>query len=592
MASAVAVAALLSTSLVALLYLALRRHLATRQSLFAAEQVARVAAEIHAAEQRRAEAALREQAEWTERLVRQQDTILETMAEGLYAVDPNGFVTYMNGAAERILGWRRDELLGRKMHEATHYAHPDGAPFPASDCAELRVLRSGTPLVNYEDVFIRKDGTFFPVVYSSTRLEGEDGVAGVVVVFRDVSRERAAAGEREALLATTERARQEAEAANRAKDLFLATVSHELRTPLSPIIAWAAMLEQGNLGPERARKAHATILRSARAQAQVIEDLLDISRIISGKMRLAVRPVDLRAVIETAVDVVRPGADAKGLRLQVVLDTETAPISGDADRLQQVVWNLLSNAIKFTPRGGRVTVVLERVNSDAEISVSDTGQGIAADFLPHVFDRFQQADASTTRQFAGLGLGLAIVRHIVEAHGGTIHAESPGVGHGAVFTVKLPLVLIPRTAGEVVRRHPTQAPLGAYDAPTLGGVRILVVDDEPDSNEVVRTLLADRGAEVRVAASAAQALELLGRWKPDLLVSDVGMPDEDGYSLLSKVRARDDDLAGLPAIALTAYASVDDRVRLLSAGFARHVPKPVEPMELIAVVAGLAGRRV
>jgi CheY-like chemotaxis protein len=405
-----------------------------------------------------------------------------------------------------------------------------------------------------------------------------------------VTAQKRAEAEREGMLAATERARAQAEAASRAKDAFLATISHELRTPLSPILAWTAMMEQGTLGPEQTRKALETIRRCARSQAQLVEDLLDVSRIIAGKMRLEVRPVELPAVIEAAVDVVRPAAEAKGIRLQLILDTKTASVSGDPDRLQQVIWNLLSNAVKFTPKGGRVTVVLERVNSHVEIAVSDTGSGISADFLPHVFDRFQQADTSTTRQYPGLGLGLAIVRHIVEAHGGTVHAESPGPAQGAVFTVKLPLVMIPRTAGEAVRRHPSESSLALPDLPALHGRRILLVDDEPDSNEVVRTMLSDRGADVRVAASAAQALEVLDRWKPDVLVTDIGMPDEDGYSLLAKVRARHDGSERIPIVALTAYASVEDRVRLLSAGFSMHVPKPIEPAELLAVVAGAAGR--
>jgi signal transduction histidine kinase/CheY-like chemotaxis protein len=414
--------------------------------------------------------------------------------------------------------------------------------------------------------------------------------ASRVTAEEAVAQQKRVEVERERLLIEAQQARGEAEAASRTKDSFLATISHELRTPLSPILAWTTLLERGTLDAEQTHKALDTIRRCARAQAQLIEDLLDVSRIIAGKMRLEVRPVDLRAVIEAAVEVVRPAADAKNVRLQLVLDTETAPLSGDPDRLQQVVWNLLANAVKFTPKGGRATVVLERVNSHVEIAVSDTGQGISPAFLPHVFDRFQQADASTTRQYAGLGLGLAIVRHLVEAHGGTVHAESPGPGQGSVFTVTLPLVTVPRTAGEVIRRHPSDVPSTAQDFPTLGGLRTLVVDDEPDSTEVVRTLLANCGAEVRVAASASQALDILDRWKPDVLITDIGMPGEDGYALLAKVRAREDGTARLPAIALTAYASVDDRVRLLSAGFAIHVAKPIEPVELLAVVAGVAER--
>ncbi len=402
---------------------------------------------------------------------------------------------------------------------------------------------------------------------------------------------------REALLSqeqaarrTAEEARQKLEDADRAKDAFLATVSHELRTPLSPIVTWAEVLKRGNLDDRQVRLAVEAIQRSAKAQAQLVEDLLDVSRIAAGKMRLEVRPVDLAGVIRSAVDVVQPAADAKNIRLQSVLDTKTAPVSGDADRLQQVVWNLLANAVKFTPRGGRVTVVLERVNSYAEIAVSDTGQGIAADFLPNLFERFRQGAATSTRGSTGLGLGLAIVRHIVEAHGGTVHAESPGPGKGSVFTVKLPLVLIPRTAGEAQRRHPTAATTSPEYQPALDGMRVLVVDDEADSNEAVRALLSSCGAEVRPSTSVAQALDILGEWTPHLLVSDIGMPGEDGYALIAKVRALEDGRKRIPAIALTAHASVEDRVRVLSAGFQMHVSKPVEPAELLAAVANVRHR--
>jgi PAS domain S-box-containing protein len=579
-----ATAVLLASTLMGLLYLALRRHLREREELLASERAARADAERAVAEQQRVEAELRRVSEFNE-------TIIGNMGEGLYTVDANGMVTSVNPAAEQLFGWTRAELLGRRMHDVIHYAYPDGSPFPAEECSGLQVLRDVTPLTNHEDVFIRKDGTFFPVLFSSSRIESDGRVRGLVVVFRDITQWKKAEGEREALLAATERSRAAAESANRAKDAFLATVSHELRTPLSPILAWGAMLERGSLDADQSKKALQTIQRCARAQAQLVEDLLDVSRIIAGKMRVEVRPVELRSVIEAAVEVVRPAAEARNIRLQVVLDTETAPVSGDPDRLQQVVWNLLTNALKFTPKGGRVSVVLERVNSHVEIAVSDSGQGIDPQFLPYVFDRFQQADATSTRSHMGLGLGLAIVRHIVEAHGGTVHVESPGVGMGSVFTVKLPLVLIQRKAGEALRRHPTEVPFVPGDFPMLDGLRVLVVDDEPDSNEAVRMLFSSRGAEVRVAASAAQALDILGRWKPEILVSDVGMPDEDGYSLIAKVRARQDGSSQIPAIALTAYASTDDRVRLLSAGFTMHVPKPVEPAELLAVVARAAATR-
>ena len=383
------------------------------------------------------------------------------------------------------------------------------------------------------------------------------------------------------------RARASAEAASRAKDAFLATVSHELRTPLSPILAWSRMLRQGTLDPEKERRALEAIERCARSQAQLVEDLLDVSRIITGKLRLDVRPVALAPVIQAAVEVVRPAADAKGIRLQSVLDSEAGMVAGDPERLKQVVWNLVSNAVKFTPRGGRVQIVLERIESHLQITVIDTGQGIPSGFLTHVFQRFEQADGTSTRAHGGLGLGLAIVRHIVELHGGTVRAESPGEGEGAVFTVTLPLVAA-RSARENGDRQPVSPPPRISTAfPTLEGIRVLVVDDEPDSNDVVGTLLSTCGAEVRVASSAGQAIEILGRWKPDVLVTDIGMPDEDGYELLATIRSRAGDAEQILAVALTAYASRDDRIRMLAAGFQAHVAKPVDPSELTTVVASL-----
>ncbi|HSJ97436.1 MAG TPA: ATP-binding protein [Myxococcota bacterium] len=424
----------------------------------------------------------------------------------------------------------------------------------------------------------------FPTELEVTLL-GTFIVAGLFGVYvanaRDVlvaQQQRAAAA---ALLAQAD-----AERSNRAKDAFLATMSHELRTPLSPILAWSRMLREGQLDTAERQKAIAVIERSAQAQAKLIEDLLDVSRIAEGKLRLQVRPFDLNQVVENAVETVRPAAEARSIRLQVVLDSSGAVVSGDPDRLQQLVWNLLSNAVKFTPKGGRVHVTLERVNSHVEIAISDTGEGLAPEQLAHIFDRFWQADASTTRTHGGLGLGLAIARQLAELHGGTLVAESAGEGQGSTFTVKLPVVPFSRRAGEAVRRHPMLAAAeeAGPQAPELDSVRILLVDDDPDTNEAMRVLLGRCGAEVRVAASAAHALEILGRWTPDVLVSDVGMPDEDGYTLLARVRQSDSPLARIPAIALTAYASVEDRVRLLSAGFQMHLAKPADLRELTAAI--------
>jgi CheY-like chemotaxis protein len=322
--------------------------------------------------------------------------------------------------------------------------------------------------------------------------------------------------------------------------------------------------------------------------------MLDVSRIVTGKMRLDVRPVDLRAVVEAALDVVRPAAEAKQIRLQAVLDPSALGVAGDPDRLQQVVWNLLINAVKFTPREGRIQVHLQRVNSHVEIQVSDSGQGIAPDVLPHVFERFQQGDSTSTRRHTGLGLGLALVRHLVELHGGTVEASSAGEGKGATFTVRLP-VAIARADGEVrplrTRTHPTAAVPVSSLGPSLRGLRILVVDDDRDGLDLLATMLINGGAEVRSCPSAAEGLAALEAWRPDVLISDIEMPGEDGYALIRRVRALDDSkLARTPAVALTAYGRVEDRLRTLSAGYSMHVPKPVDPAELTTIVASLAGR--
>ncbi|MDQ1591347.1 MAG: hypothetical protein QOG71_1974 [Pyrinomonadaceae bacterium] len=389
----------------------------------------------------------------------------------------------------------------------------------------------------------------------------------------------------------------EAEAANRTKDEFLATMSHELRTPMTAILGWAQLLRSQTLSAADYERALEIVERNAQAQKKLIDDLLDISRIITGKLRLDVRPVDVAGVVTATVDALRPTAEAKGIRLQSLLDTKAGPVSGDPDRLQQVVWNLLSNAIKFTPKGGRVQVRLERVNSHVEIIVSDSGKGISVEFLPHVFDRFRQADGTSTRRHGGLGLGLSIVRQLVELHGGTVAVESAGENQGATFVVQLPVMVTsrqPEAAGTLPRRHPTSGgdDLSFDCPPSLEGLHVLIVDDEPDTRRLLRTVLERCGTKVTTAASAVEALASFTQSKPDIIISDIGMPGEDGYELIGKLRAAEAGSGGgrTPAIALTAYARVEDRVRALNAGFQVHVPKPIEPVELLAVVASLAGR--
>ena len=392
-------------------------------------------------------------------------------------------------------------------------------------------------------------------------------------------------------------ARKQAEEANRIKDEFLATLSHELRTPLNAILGWAQVLRTGKVDAETTGRALEAVERNARAQAQLISDLLDVSRIITGKLRLELKPVDLSRIIDAALDSVRLAADAKGIRILLTLDHNAGPLVGDPDRLQQVAWNLLSNAIKFTPQGGSVEVRLGQREGQAEIAVEDTGAGIRPDFVPYVFDRFRQAESSTTRMHGGLGLGLSIVRHLVELHGGTVAVESRGEGQGSTFTVRLPIRLGVETGmmgGMPAERR--QRP--AADVPdlvgseVLSGLHVLVVDDEADTRELLITALEQCGARVTAVPSVPDALASFDRTPPDVLISDIGVPGEDGYSLIRKLRARGAEGGGnVPAAALTAYARSEDRIRALSAGFQAHLAKPIDPAELVATIAALAGRQ-
>jgi PAS domain S-box-containing protein len=400
-----------------------------------------------------------------------------------------------------------------------------------------------------------------------------------------------ASAEREKLLEAERTARAEAERVSLMKDEFLATLSHELRTPLNAILGWAQILRAHKSQDPDVKEGLNVIERNSRIQTQLIEDLLDMSRIISGKIRLDVQRVELQDVVQAAVASVRHSAEAKDIRLQIVLDPLAGPVRGDPDRLQQCFWNLLSNAIKFTPKGGRVQVALERVNSHLEVSVADNGQGIAPEFLPHVFERFRQADASTTRRHGGLGLGLSIVKSLVELHGGTIRARSPGEGKGSTFTIELPVMAV--HAPDLRHRGHARSASGinCEDHPSLQGVTVLVVDDEPDARSLLERLLSDCGAKVLLASSSAEGLEILKTQKPDVILSDIGMPEHDGYQFIREVRGLPAERGGrTPAAALTAFARAEDRTRALRSGFQTHVAKPVEPMELTAVVASLVRR--
>jgi signal transduction histidine kinase/CheY-like chemotaxis protein len=397
---------------------------------------------------------------------------------------------------------------------------------------------------------------------------------------------RSSEEQRGQLLLREQRARAEAEAANRMKDEFLATLSHELRTPLTALYGWACLLNETTFEDDVANKAVKAIERNAKIQTQLIDDLLDVSRIISGKLHLDVRPMDLSAVTEAAISVVRPAADAKSIQLTYTHSQAGRAISGDFARLQQVIWNLLSNAVKFTPEGGRIEVRLEYNDTHAQLTIADTGKGISKDFLPHIFDRFRQADSSTTRGFGGLGLGLAIVRHLVELHGGTVNAESDGVKLGATFITSFPLISTRLEAPSISRSGEHQS----ADLSKLAGLRVLVVDDEIDARQIISHSLTRRGAEVKTCGSAGEALALLKEWRPDVLLSDIGMPDEDGYSLINKVRALPPERGGqTPAAAFTAYAREQDRERALAAGYQMHIAKPISSDQLVSAIAQLAG---
>ena len=536
-------------------------------------------------EQRRAEAAVAE----SEARFRQ---LAETIPQLAWMARPEGFIFWYNRRWYEYTGTTPQQMEGwgwRSVH--------DPAELPAVVERWQHSIKTGEPF-EMEFPLRGADGTFRWFLTRIAPLRDADG--RITLWFgtnTDIEDRRRMAEERARLLDAERLARAEAERVGRVKDEFLATLSHELRTPLNAILGWSQILSREGGVRDEADLAEGlrTIERNARAQTQIIEDLLDMSRIINGKVRLDVQRIDLVAVIEAALETVRPAADAKEIRVLKVLDPLAGPVSGDPNRLQQVFWNLLSNAIKFTPRGGRVQVLLERVNSHLEVAVSDTGEGIQPEFLPHVFDRFRQADPSTTRRHGGLGLGLSIVKQLVELHGGTIRAKSPGPGRGSTFVVALPLTVLHAGQGpEPQRRHPTappETPQANGDCVTLEGVKVLVVDDEPDARALVKRLLEDCRATVVTAGSAAEALQLFHREPPAVLVSDVGMPDEDGFALIRRVRALGRDRGGdTPAVALTAYARSEDRVRAIQHGFQMHVAKPVEPAELVMMVAALAGR--
>jgi PAS domain S-box-containing protein len=507
----------------------------------------------------------------------------------IFMLDQNGYIESWNAGAANIKGYSADEAIGK--HFSIFYPEEDiERDKPGFELKEA----AATGRFEDEGWRLRKDGSRFWANVVITALRGKDGtLRGFGKVTRDLT-DRKRLEEQRQQLAFEQIARVEAETAKRAMDEFLANVSHELRTPLNAIVGWARLLRSGTLNDESVARGLEAIDRNAQAQAQLIEDLLDVTRIISGKLRLTVGPVNLYPIIEAAIESMRPAADAKGIQLQSLLDSNIGLISGDPNRLQQVFWNLISNAVKFTPNGGRVQIRLQRANSHVEISVSDTGQGISADFLPYIFDRFRQADSAITRAQGGLGLGLAIVRQLTELHGGTVEALSPGKGLGSTFTIKLPVLVVAKDSGRFsVDGGESTAFMSAFGSPpSLEGLSVLIVDDHVDARVLLTTILEVSKAKVTAVGSAAEAYEAMGRSWPDVIVSDIEMPFEDGYSLIRNLRAGKSELRHrwIPAVALTAHARAEDRMRALSAGYQAHVAKPVEPNELVTLIATLMGR--
>ena len=499
-------------------------------------------------------------------------TITDNAASCLFMMDERGHPTFMNPAAVEVTGYTLEEIRDKPLHLSVHHHHPDGRPFPISECPIDNGLHQLAALRDYRETFVRKDGTFFPVSCHVAPIEREDAASGAVLEFRDITDEL--------------RAQEALREVDRRKDEFLATLSHELRTPLTAILGWARMLNIGDLDEETMRIATRTIEESAQVQAQLIDDVLDLSRIISGKIRIQSNVVNAAQIASSAAEGVRLAAAAKHIRLEVdpSQNPEELQILGDANRLQQVIWNLLTNAIKFTPDGGAVRLAVQRKESTVVISASDSGIGIRPEFLPHVFEPFRQAEDPTTRSHGGLGLGLSIVRHLVELHGGTIRAFSEGEGLGSTFTVTLPLLrqMPAQRKGEDVAA--AMAPLEAQQFADLSGRSLLVIDDQQSVREFFEVVLRRSGARVRGAGSVQEAIRAVREELPDTILCDIAMPDEDGYAFVAWLRG-DERARATPVVAVTAFGRPEDRQRILEAGFDGYLRKPVEPGELTRVVA-------
>jgi PAS domain S-box-containing protein len=498
----------------------------------------------------------------------------------------DGIVTSWNRAAERLFGFTSQEMVGQSI---LRIIPPE---LHSEEEQILAELRRGRRIERYETERLHKDGRRLHISLTISPIRDASGtIVGAAKLAHDITelRERQAqlkqsAADRDLLLQSERAARAEAERLGRLKDEFLATLSHELRTPLNAIQGWAQILRHHNVSPQDFQRGLEAIDRNVHAQTQIVNDLLDMSRIISGQALLEVRPMNLQEVIQAALDSVRPSAESKGIRIQTLLDSGLGPVRGDPHRLQQVLWNLLANAIKFTPKSGRVTLALERVDSHAEITVDDNGIGIEPEFLPFVFDRFRQADAGIGRRYGGLGLGLSIVKSLVELHGGSVRVRSPGRDRGSTFTVALPIYHV--RVEESDRMRSRSDPLQTIELPRLDHTRVLVVDDDLEGCAIMARIVEARGADVRCIASGQEGLELLSREPFDILLSDIGMPDMDGYDFIQRVRHLPRAEAGsIPAIAITAYARPEDRQRTLLAGYQIHLSKPIDAQELIAAIA-------
>jgi PAS domain S-box-containing protein len=539
---------------------------------------------------KRVEEALRKSEEQARRQLSYVEAIYATAPVGLCFLDSDLRFLRINDLLAEFDGKSVEEHLGRTVREAVPEVAGKVEP------VLRRVIETGEPALNVEESVVTdaQPGVVRHFISSYYPIKNGGGRAlGVNVVVMDITQIKKIEEELERLLRQEKAAHEEAQAANRMKDEFLATVSHELRTPLTSILGWARMLTGGRLTEAQARHALEVIAQSAQSQTQLIEDILDTSQIIAGRFKLDAQPVAIEHIFHAAVDVIRPSAEAKGVFLSAVVDEPDGVVLGDANRLQQAIWNLLSNAVKFTGKGGRIEARLGRAEGQIEIAVKDTGIGIEAGFLPYVFDRFRQADSTSTREYGGLGIGLAIVRHIVEMHGGGVSASSRGRGQGATFRIRLPMISALRPEGP--KTEPAPAPeierKVLNESHRLDEVRVLLVEDNPETLDTLKVIFEESGAEVIAATSVDEALDALDRFRPDVLVSDITMPDRDGYDLVREVRSRAPERSGkIPAVALTAYVRAEDRVRVLSAGFQMHVAKPIDPNDLIAAVASLTGR--